>query len=176
MGHLISGTPNSAKSPDCPERLRESAGAYPGLTAVNWPMTHGACDVSEAKQTAADYTQRIVDCAMRLCDLEAGWDGASAPAIDRAAIGNAVNLALRITCPDCLEPDITPTRSGNVLLSWTFADDHVEIEVSPSGRLEVLVELRDVQREFVVEPGEELGLLLAHWVTGVGLSRFVSPV
>jgi hypothetical protein len=139
-------------------------------------VTKGICDVSEARQTAADHTQHIVESGLRLCDLEKGWDGASAPAIDRGAIANAVDLALRITCPECLEPSVTPARSGNVLLSWTYGDDHLEIEVSASGRLEVLVELPGVQREFVVEPGDEAGPLLAHWVTGVGLSRFATPV
>jgi hypothetical protein len=49
----------------------------------------------------------------------------------------------------------------------------VEIEVAPNADIDVLVELPNCRREFVVwGPHDHVLGLLAHWVTGVGLSRF----
>ena len=139
-------------------------------------MTIAECDFREAKQATVDHMQHLADRALELCKLEAGWDHADAPAVNREALDHAMSLAARITCPECLLPDITPTRSGNVLLSWTYASDHVEIEVAPSGYLDVLVELPDCRQEFDVSGSHDhlLGQL-AHWVTAVGVSRFKSP-
>jgi hypothetical protein len=50
-----------------------------------------------------------------------------------------VRLVAAVTCAECLPPSLSPTSAGNVLADWTWADDHVEVEVFPDGRLEVLV-------------------------------------
>lgn len=135
------------------------------------------CDFREAKQASADHVQHLADRALELCKLEPGWDNADASAVNRDALDHAMSLAARITCPECLLPDITPTRSGNVLLSWTYGVDHVEFEVAPNGFLEVLVELPDCRQEFEVSGAHDhlLGQF-AHWVTGVGVSRFNIPL
>ena len=115
----------------------------------------------------------LKDRADALCKLEPGWDHVDAPAVNRASLDHAITLAAQITCPECLRPDITPTRSGDVLLSWTYGAEHVEIEVASNGDLNVLVELPGTNREFSEpSPHDQIHQLLAHWVTGVGLSRF----
>lgn len=131
------------------------------------------CDLRMAKQAAADHMKHLADRAAELCKLEAGWDNAEAPAVNRKALDHAMTLVAGITCPECLRPDITPTRSGNVLLSWTYGPDHIEIEAAPNADLEILVELPGNHREFVTSaPHDQILGLLAHWVTAVGVSRF----
>lgn len=131
------------------------------------------CDLGTATQPGADLMTYLKDRAIALCKLPAGWDHSDAPVVNRAALEHAITLAAQISCPECLLPDITPTRSGNVLLSWTYGSEHVEIEVSSNGDLDGLVELPGVNHEFSESsPHDQIHQLLAHWVTGVGLSRF----
>lgn len=140
-------------------------------------MKMAECDIREAKRAAADHMQHLAGRALELCKLEAGWDNAEAPAVDREALAHAMSLAAGITCPECLQPDITPTRSGNVLLSWTHGADHVEIEVNAKNDFDVLIELPDCRLEQTFsEPHDALLAWLAHQVTAVGLSRFADSL
>ncbi len=120
-----------------------------------------------------DHVGQIRNQAAALCTLTAGWDGADAAVVNPAAAAHAVEVAAKVTCPESLSPVLSPTQDGCVLLDWTWGDEHVEIEVSPDGHLEVLIDVPGTQVEFdtSVEADDFLGWI-AHHVTGVGLSRF----
>ena len=40
-----------------------------------------------------------------------------------------------------------PTSGGNILVDWTWGDEHVEVEVFPDGNLDVLVPAAGLDRE-----------------------------
>lgn len=71
---------------------------------------------------------------------------------------------------------LSPTSGGNVLVDWTWGDDHVEVEVFPDGRLDVLVRVEDMdwEGELQMEDHDHLGWL-GHHVSGVGIERFQVP-
>ncbi len=116
------------------------------------------------------------DRAADLCSLPADWDGPGGSPISPASAANAVRLVAGVTCPECLPASLSPTSAGNILVDWTWGDDHVEVEVFPDGRLDVLVRVEDVDWEgqLRLEDHDHLGWL-GHHVSGVGIERFQVP-
>ena len=134
------------------------------------------CELPTTEELVGHHLDAIRKQASELCRLPAGWDHASAAAVDPAAAALAVRVAASVTCPECLAPVLSPTVAGNVLIDWTWGDDHVEIEVAPDGRLEVLVEVSGTNVEFETNADNDDHLAwLAHQVTGVGFERFTPP-
>lgn len=116
------------------------------------------------------------DRAAELCALPADWDGPDGSPISPQSARNAVRLVAAVTCPECLSPTFSPTSAGNILADWTWGEDHVEVEVFPDGRLDVLVHVKDEDWEGVLSLDDHghLGWLGYH-VTGVGVERFDVP-
>jgi hypothetical protein len=88
---------------------------------------------------------------------------------------NAVRLVAGVTCPECLPASLSPS-GGNILVDWTWGDEHVEVEVSPDGNLDVLVRVAglDWEGQLRLEDRDHLGWL-GHHVSGVGIERFQVP-
>jgi hypothetical protein len=134
------------------------------------------CELPSPESLRDSHVRAILAQAERICALEPGWDGAHAPRVDASSATHAVRFAVGVTCPECLPPTITATASGNVLIDWTWADEHVEVEVFADGRIEALVKVGSERREFVSTATDENTLQwLAHQVTGVGISRLHPP-
>jgi hypothetical protein len=134
------------------------------------------CELPTWEEVLGPTASAILAQAAAVCALPAGWDLADAASIDSAAASNAVHVALKVTCPECLAPTMSPTVAGNVLIDWTWGDEHVEIEVFPDGRLEVLVNVGLEHREFETSIENEDHLRwLAFQVTGVGIARLTPP-
>jgi len=117
-----------------------------------------------------------------VCEIELPDNAALVRAArDRASISpasaaNAVRLVAQVTCPECLPASLSPTAAGNVLVDWTWGEDHVEVEVFPDGRLEVLVHVEDMNWEGALKLDDHGHLgWLGHHVTGVGIERFQVP-
>jgi hypothetical protein len=89
---------------------------------------------------------------------------------------NAVRLVAGVTCPECLPASLSPTSGGNILVDWTWGDEHVEVEVFPDGNLDVLVRVAglDWEGQLRLEDHDHLGWL-GHHVSGVGIERFQVP-
>ena len=134
------------------------------------------CELPTTEELLGSHVAAIRDQAERLCQLPAGWDQADAMPVNSAAAAWAVRVAAMVTCPECLTPVLSPTRAGNVMLDWTWHADHVEIEVGPGGRLEVLVDMHGSRHEFytTAENDDHLGWI-AYQVTAVGFERFTPP-
>ncbi len=133
------------------------------------------CGEIEIPDTAA-LVRRARDRAKELCSLPADWDGPEGSPVSALTAENAVRLVAGVTCPECLPPSLSPTSAGNILVDWTWGKDHVEVEVFPDGRLDVLVRLDDVDWEgqLQLDAHDHLGWL-GHQVTGVGVERFDVP-
>ena len=131
------------------------------------------CELPSLADLVADRFNGIEKQARSLCELRAGWDFADAPIIDSDAVRNAMRLAVLVTCPECLAPVLTPTVHGQVIVDWTWGEERVEVEVSASGALDVLVRTVDGFEELSMSLDEPDDLSkLAHLVTGVGIRRF----
>ena len=138
--------------------------------------TSTGCELPSTEELLGAHAGAVRDQANALCQLEPGWDLADAPRIAPEAAINAVRLAMKVTCPECLAPTLSPTRAGNVLVDWTWGPEHVEVEVFADGRIEVLVNVGSVTGEFETTISNDLHLQwLAYQVTGVGISRLTPP-
>ena len=134
------------------------------------------CELPTTEDLVGAHVSAIRDQASALCRLPRGWDLGDAAAISTEVAATAVRVAARITCPECLPPVLSPTIAGHVLLDWTWGADHIEIEVSADGRLEVLVGTDGVQHEFETTIDNDLHLHWIAWqVTAIGVDRFNAP-
>jgi len=113
------------------------------------------------------------DRASELCSLPADWDGPGGSPISAVSAANAVRL---VACPECLPASLSPTSGGNILVDWTWGDEHVEVEVFADGNLDVLVRVAglDWEGQLRLEDHDHLGWL-GHHVSGVGIERFQVP-
>ncbi len=138
-------------------------------------MTEGGVCEIELPDSAA-LVRAARDRATELCALPPDWDGLHGLPISPTTAANAVRLVAQVTCPECLPASLSPTAAGNVLVDWTWGEDHVEVEVFPDGRLEVLVHVEDMtwEGELKLDDHGHLGWL-GHYVTGVGIGRFQVP-
>jgi hypothetical protein len=133
--------------------------------------------VSSVVKVVGDRSEAIWEQASDLCALLPNWDNEGAPQIDSAVAANAVMLALKVTCPESLMPVLSPTKTGGVLVDWTWSSESVEIEVFADGRIEVLVTVEGLTHEFESTLGNDEHLKwIAHQVTGVGISRIALPL
>jgi hypothetical protein len=133
--------------------------------------------VPSVVKVVGDRAEAIWEQASNLCALQPNWDSDGASQVDPATAANAVILALKVTCPESLSPVLSPTRTGGVLVDWTWAAESVEIEVFSDGRIEVLVTLEDLVHEFETTLANDEHLMwIAHQVTGVGISRIALPL
>ena len=134
------------------------------------------CELPTRESLLGDHVDAVLEQARRICRLEAGWNGAGAHRVVPAAAANAVRLAAKVTCPECLAPQLSPTVDGNVLVDWTWAADHVEIEISGDGTFEAHIRADGAERTISSSLDDD-GMLrwLAWQVTGVGASRFTPP-
>jgi hypothetical protein len=75
----------------------------------------------------------------RLYVLQASWDGADARPIPPDVL-NMTQIVLRtLMRPTTLAPNVVPTVQGGIQLEWHARGLDVELEVLPTGRIEVLV-------------------------------------
>jgi hypothetical protein len=134
------------------------------------------CHLPSKESLVDAHLEAILDQATALCALNAGWNGSDALPVNQASAAHAVRLAAKVTCPECLAPHLSPTVDGNVMLDWTWADEHVEIEVFADGRIEGHLCVGSIEREFSSDVANESALQwLAHQITGVGIARLTPP-
>lgn len=91
-----------------------------------------------------------------LKELPAGWDSYSALPVNRDAFRPALEL-LTMALHRCLEPRITATSGGGLMLIWDGDDRELEIEVEPNGTFGIYYCDEATGQELDPGPGRPLG-------------------
>jgi hypothetical protein len=84
-----------------------------------------------------DWAKSTVDEFFRLLDLRPNWDSYGAPAIHATSVETAMSLLLEVMHDDTEPPTVIPTSSGGVQLEWHARGIDLEVEVGPTGSIQV---------------------------------------
>lgn len=138
-------------------------------------VDEGLCGEMVIPDTAA-LVRAARDRAAELCSLPADWDGPRGSPISPASAANAVRLVAGVTCPECLPASLSPLTQAKCSSTGRGARDHVEAEVFPDGRLDVLVRVEEVDWEgqLQLDDHDHLGWLghqVTAWASGASRSR-----
>lgn len=82
---------------------------------------------------------RIAERLAQLTSLVAGWDGADAQAIDRAAVTTAATVLAQVTPAGLPEPELFPVPDGGIQIEWRAGPVEIELEIEPHGQAAVFV-------------------------------------
>lgn len=136
------------------------------MEALSWIGTHGA---NNSMSDLAAYTQAIRELD-QLGELEDGWDGEGANAIDNRTI-TAARALLSIIRQHVSMPDIEPNPSGTISLLWTWITGRAELEIGSTRHSWAVIDQSSGRKETSHCSGENRILLGT-----IGASDLVSAI
>jgi hypothetical protein len=90
---------------------------------------HGGFQWPAHRQVA--WLAQLADRFAQLSTLVPGWDGGTAPAIDRQTLGVTWDLLRSLSVLLPVQPSVVPTVAGGIALEWHRGGIDLEIEMGP---------------------------------------------
>ena len=81
----------------------------------------------------ATWFRPVLERLVALAALPRGWDGSSAPPIDRSKLEAVLDLLATVARPDTPTPTVIPAVDGGVQIDWHVNDVDIEISLPANG-------------------------------------------